>query len=114
MLELLTSDNSIDYMWYEIGLALRVHDNILKGLQRQGEAKSNVLKLNEVIDNWIITKSSSVTWDTLITAIEGPFVNNVQKANEIRKYLNIGKYRGRVTSYYKSFCSLQLQLPFCF
>ena len=77
-------------MWHEIGLALRVHDNILKGLQRQGEAKSNVLKLNEVIDNWITTKSSPVTWDTLITAIEGSIVKNVQKANEIRDYLSKG------------------------
>ena len=90
MLELLTSNNSIDHKWHEIGLALRVHDNILEGLKRQGEAKSNVLKLNEVINSWIITKSSPVTWDTLITAIEGPLVNNVQKADEIRDYLSKG------------------------
>ena len=101
-------------MWHEIGLALRVHNNILEGLKRLGEAKSNVLKLNEVIDSWITTKSSPVTWDTLITAIEGPLVNNVQKANEIHEYLTNGKCRGRVTSYYKSFCSLQLQLTFRF
>ena len=77
-------------MWHEIGLALKVGDNVLKGLQHQGEAKSNVVKLNEVIDSWITTKSSPVTWDTLITAIEGPFVNNVQKADEIHDYLTEG------------------------
>ena len=77
-------------MWHEIGLALRVRDNILEDLRRQGETKSNVLKLTEVIDSWITTKSSPVTWDTLITAIEGPFVNNVQKANEIRDYPSKG------------------------
>ena len=91
MLKLLTSINSIDYLWHEIGLALEVGDNVLKGLQRQGEAKSNVLKLDEVIDSWITAKSSPVTWDTLITAIEGPLVNNLQKANDIRKHLTIGK-----------------------
>ena len=95
-------------MWKEIGLALKVHDNILEGLQRQGEAKSNVLKLNEVIDSWITTESSPVTWDTLITAIEGPFVQNVKKANDIREYLNKGKCKGvRVTSYCQIFCTLQ-------
>ena len=76
-------------MWNEIGLSLRVGDNILKGLQ--SEMKSNTLKLNEVIDSWITTKSSPVTWDALITAIEGPLVKNVQKADEIKEHLTNDK-----------------------
>ena len=76
-------------MWNEIGLSLRVGDNILKGLQ--SEMKSNTLKLNEVIDSWITTKSSPVTWDALINAIEGPIVKNVQKADEIKEHLTNDK-----------------------
>ena len=79
----------IDNNWYEIGLSLEVGDNVLNGLRYQ-EMK-NILKLDQVLLSWIETESSPVTWDTMITAIEGPLVNNVQKAKKILEYLTKGK-----------------------
>ena len=79
----------IDDKWYEIGLSLKVGDNVLNGLE--SEKRKNVIKLNEILQIWITTKSSPVTWDTVIAAMKGPLVNNVQKAEEIIEYLTKGK-----------------------
>ena len=79
----------IDDMWYEIGLSLKVANNILRGLQ--SEKMTNIIKLDQVLQSWIDTQSSPVMWDTVITAINGPIVNNVQKAKDIQKYLTKGK-----------------------
>ena len=86
LLELLAD---IDDKWYEIGLSLKVGDNILNSLT--SETRKNIIKLNQILQSWITTKSSPVTWDTVITAMKGPFVNNVQKAEEIIEYLTKGK-----------------------
>lgn len=79
--------SDISACWYNIGLALRVCSNDLESIKTdiQGD---NIIKLNKVIENWITTCSSSVSWQTLIIAIEGPIVNNRQKATEIRDYLD--------------------------
>ena len=79
----------IDDKWYEIGLSLKVGDNVLNGLE--SEKRKNVIKLNEILQIWITTKSSPVTWDTVIAAMKGRLVNNVQKAEEIIEYLTKGK-----------------------
>ena len=79
----------IDDKWYEIGLSLKVGDNVLNGLE--SEKRKNVIKLNEILQIWITTKSSPVTWDTVITVMKGRLVNNVQKAKEIIEYLTKGK-----------------------
>ena len=87
--ELLKLLADINNKWREIGLSLKVANNVLKGLTIQN--MTNFLKLDEVLQSWIETESSPVTWDTMITAIEGPFVNNMQKAKDIREYLTKGK-----------------------
>ena len=79
----------IDDKWYEIGLSLNVDNNVLNGLE--SEKKNNIIKLNEILQSWMTTKSSPVTWETVITAMKGPLVNNVQKAEEIIEYLTKGK-----------------------
>ena len=79
----------IDDKWYEIGLSLKVRDNVLNGLE--SEKRKNIIKLNQILQSWMTTKSSPITWDTVITAMKGPLVNNVQKAEEIIKYLTKGK-----------------------
>ena len=77
---------NMDNRWNEIGIALDVRENVLDGLrQRQG---SDTVKLSEVINSWMTTKSTSpITWETVISAIEGPVVQNKQRAMEIREYL---------------------------
>ena len=82
---------TINHEWNEIGLAFSVSHNVLEGLRL--ERDSNIRKLSQVISSWIETKSSPVTWETVISAIEGPIVNNKNKADEIRDYLTTSKYR---------------------
>ena len=72
--------------WKEIALALQTPQNVLHSLQHSTE--SNIVKLFEVLDTWITsTQSSPVTWETMVSAIEGPIINNKRKADEIREYL---------------------------
>ena len=87
--ELLDLLADINDKWYEIGLSLKVANNVLNGLTTQN--MTNILKLDKVLQTWIESESSLVTWYTMITAIEGRLVNNVQKAKEIREYLIKGK-----------------------
>ena len=79
----------IDDKWYEIGLSLKVGANVLNGLE--SEKRKNIIKLDLVLQSWITTKSSPVTWDTVINAMKGRVVNNLQKADEIIEYLTKGK-----------------------
>ena len=72
--------------WELIGIALNVSQNDLKGFQPESIDKT--VKLSRVIAKWMETESSlPVSWETLISAIEEPIVNNKQKAKEIRDYL---------------------------
>lgn len=71
----------IDDMWHKIGLSLKVASNILRGLQSQ--KITNIIKLDQVLQSCIATTSSPVTWDTVITAINGPIVN---MDRELRTY----------------------------
>ena len=87
--ELLDLLADIKDKWHEIGLSLKVANNVLNGLTSQN--MTNILKLDQVLLSWIETESSPVTWDTMIAAIEGPLVNNVQKAKKILEYLTKGK-----------------------
>ena len=77
-------------MWHEIGLSLNVSASVLGGLKRSQER--DTVKLSEVIDSWLTTTESHlVTWETVITSIKGPIVNNIKKANEIHQHLTKSK-----------------------
>ena len=73
------------YSWQDIGLALGLSPNYLDGLSRSHDTPSIIL--SNVIRIWMDSQSSPVTWKTVISAIEGPIVNNKRKADEIRHYL---------------------------
>ena len=47
-------------------------------------------KLFAVIDNFLTTQPSPVTWETLITTIENPIINDKKTANLIRQYISTG------------------------
>ena len=68
---------------------MKVGDDVLNGLT--SEKIENIIKLDKILQIWITTKSSPVTWDTVIAAMNGRLVNNVQKAEEIIEYLTKGK-----------------------
>ena len=75
--------------WYDIGLSLQVRHNVLDDLkQSEGDDET---KLNKVIYIWKDTQPSLVTWETIITAIESPIVNDKETADLIRQYLSTGK-----------------------
>ena len=82
ILELLAD---ISHNWMEIGLAINIPNNILTGLR--GSLNSDTIKLSQVLHTWITTQSYPVTWETIISAIEGPIVNNKARALEIRQHL---------------------------
>ena len=44
-------------------------------------------KLSTVIESWVDTMVTDVTWETVIAAIEGPIVNNKSTAMKIHDFL---------------------------
>ena len=78
---------NISNNWYDIGLGFGIDQNNLESIKN--EMGSDNTKLSKVIECWISTQSSTVTWETVISVIEGPIVNNRTKANEIRKHLGL-------------------------
>ena len=79
----------INNKWKDIGLALSLPQNFIEGLEKVLD--SDNVKLSKVITEWIDTMPSPVTWETIISVVEGPIVNNQRKANDIRQHLAIGK-----------------------
>ena len=77
----------ISNQWYEIGLALQVPHNDLENLRVSSD--SNIIKLNMVIHSWLTYQFIPITWNTVITAIEGDIVKNKAKANKIRRHLDL-------------------------
>ena len=76
---------NISNKWQEIGIALSIEQNFLDGLSKSLD--SNEIKLTKVIEKWMNTQSSHATWETVISAIEGPIVNNKNKADELRRHI---------------------------
>ena len=81
---------SIDSQWHEFGLALHVPHNDLVNIKASPD--SNIVKLSMVIHIWLTNQLIPVTWDTVITAIEGDLIKDKQKANEIRRHLGLGTH----------------------
>ena len=45
------------------------------------------MRLSSVIQSWIDTQSMPVTWETVISAVESPIVDNMKVAAKLREYL---------------------------
>ena len=75
--------------WYDIGLSLQVRRNVLDDL-KQSEGDDST-KLQKVINKWKDTKSSSLSWKTMIAAVEGSVINNKKIADFIRYCLKLSK-----------------------
>lgn len=79
----------ISNLWAVIGIGLEVPMYVLESIQ-QSQNRS-VDRLSKVINNWITTQPSPVTWKTVITVCEqSPIVDMRVKADEIRQYLHEG------------------------
>ena len=80
---------SISDKWYDIGLSLQVRRNVLADIkQSEGDDRT---KLNKVIYIWKDTQPSLLTWETVITAMESPIIDDKETADRIRQYLSTGK-----------------------
>ena len=73
--------------WYDIGSTLQVRRNVLNEIKRSED--NDITKLAKVI--WEETKSSSTNWETMITAVESPVINNKEIADEICQHLKYSK-----------------------
>ena len=81
--------HSISDKWYDIGLSLQVRRNVLDEIkQSQDNDETNLKKVTNI---WRDTKPSPDTWETIITAVESPVINNKEIADMIRHHLKIGK-----------------------
>ena len=73
-------------MWEEIGEGLKVEGRHIRGL-RQTNGMSNKIKLSNILQSWMDTLCSEVTWDNIKKALEGPVVDakaiavNISKCN---------------------------------
>ena len=85
--ELFSLISGISDKWYDIGLLLQVHCNVLDDLKKSED--SNETKLMNLINIWKDTKSSSTSWETVIAAVESPVINNKEIADKIYQELKL-------------------------
>ena len=75
----------IEYLWHEIGEALEVKFGSLQSLLHNPHPDSRRLSL--VIQEWMDSQTSDVTWSTLIEAVECPIVKQITAGQKMRDYL---------------------------
>ena len=77
----------IKHKWKMIGVALEVEHSNLESLSQSN--KDDSTRLYEVlIEGWMNTMSTDVTWETIITAVEGSIVSQKSTAIKIRQFLS--------------------------
>ena len=85
-IDLLRLLKPISYQWIEIGESLGIPYYVLKGLQSFPSPDDN--KLNEMLQEWIDSKYTPVTWQTIIDVVSNPPVENKALAYEICRFLS--------------------------
>ena len=75
----------IKYLWHEIGEALEVKFGSLQSHLYSPYPDSRRLSL--VIQEWMDSQTSDVTWSTLIEAVECPIVDQITIGRKMRDYL---------------------------
>ena len=82
--------------WHKIGLSLCVSESVISGLSQSAE--DNTVKLYKVLTHWMDTMSSPITWQNIISSVEGPIIANHSTADRIREFLSqqevYSKYQG--------------------
>ena len=82
------------HQYRKFAIALDVDSGFARGLS----GDDNVEKLDEIIGKWMTTRSSPVTWRTIIEAVESDTLgNNVDLSKKISNFLekdeNFGRYK---------------------
>ena len=75
----------IEYEWHNIGVALEVEQNVLESCYRSNE--NNSYKLFKVINSWMTSMTSEVTWEAVIAAVESRIVKHKSTAVKMRTFL---------------------------
>ena len=83
--DLLTLLADIKYEWHNIGIALEVKQSVLESCKRSNE--DNGYNLFKVINTWMTSMTSEVTWQSIIAAVESPIVNHKSTAVKMRMFL---------------------------
>ena len=76
----------VSAQWDKIGSLLGVDVNTINGLDTLDSAKQ--VKLDKTLQCWFNNEPTPVTWNNIISVLEGP-LKNKSLANEIRKSLGI-------------------------
>ena len=76
----------VSAQWDEIGSLLGVDANTINGLHTSH--LSDPVKLDKMLQNWFNNEPTSVTWNNIISVLEGS-LKNKSLANEIRNSLGI-------------------------
>ena len=80
------------HQYRKFAIALDVDSGFARGLG----GDDNVEKLDEIIGKWMTTRSSPVTWHTIIEAVESDTLgNNVELSNKIRIFLEKDEHFAR-------------------
>ncbi len=74
----------VSHRWDDIGRELGVPLNYRKGLRMVGASSTNDGKLEEVLDKWIESKSTPVSWETFTDMLRKLDLNNI--ADEIQQW----------------------------
>ena len=104
-IDVLTKLAPYDYKWSAIGEALNVKKGFLEGL-RESYGRSNLEKLAEILQSWIDTRCSEVSWNKIKAVLEGPIVGMQGIAKKLSESVVLLKL------IYKSRCFYILVDPF--
>ena len=76
--------------WYRIGISLNVRGATLNGLKQQ--TIDDIEKLHIILQSWMDTGSSPVTWETILDLLESRIVDLPTCAATIKLTLSQTKY----------------------
>ena len=71
--------------WEDIGGGLKVAPGAIESLQQSNKRPIN--KLSEILQIWMDTWCSPVTWENIIEVVEGPIVDKKNEAKAMRDFL---------------------------
>ena len=84
--DLLNQLASIKAKWSELGEGLCVPDGDIESIRLRSVNDEG--KLSAVLQKWMDTMKSPVTWEKIIEVVEGPLVQKAAIAVQIRSFLS--------------------------
>ena len=85
-LDLMCLLNPVAYNWRQLGEALSIKYGDLESILNN--RFRDLDRLSEVLQLWFDKQPSQVTWETIITAVELPPVNNPSVSEDIRNFIS--------------------------